>query len=111
MVVRDPTGFRPNRSTTDTLHIIEEIINKTLNEKKYTLVACLDLEKAFDSANHEAIIIKAANLGINGKPLRWIENFLKYRTYQITIREGKSKKRKKRVYHRVHHSVQLYLTF
>lgn len=71
----DQSGFRPNRSTTDALHIIETIINETINEKKYALVACLDLEKAFDSANHETIIIKAAKLGINGKPLKWIYIF------------------------------------
>lgn len=68
----DQSEFRPNRSTTDALHIIETIINKTINEKKYALVACVDLEKAFDSANHETII-KAAKLGINGKTLKWIK--------------------------------------
>lgn len=86
----DLTGFRPNSSTIDALQIIDFQINKTFTEKKYALIACLDLEKAFDNVNHEAIIIKAAKLGIVGTPLKWIMDFLNNRTYQIVIGNKKT---------------------
>lgn len=50
------------------------LINRKLNGKKYALAPCLHLEKAFDLANHKAIIIQAANLG---KPLGCTDNFFK----------------------------------
>lgn len=87
---QDITGFRPNSSTIDTLQIIDFHIKKAYKEKKYALIASLDLEKAFDKVNHDAIIIKAAKLGITGTPLRWISNFLNNRSYQIIIGNQKS---------------------
>ncbi|XP_042888110.1 uncharacterized protein LOC122263640 [Penaeus japonicus] len=91
---KDQTGFRPGKSTIDALQIINLIITKALKEKKFILVACLVLEKAFDSANHEAIIKKAAKIGIIGNPLKWINNFLTNRTFQISIGAHKSSKEK-----------------
>lgn len=91
---KDQIGFRPNQSTIDALQVIDLHINKARREKKYTLIACIDFEKAFDSANQEAILIKAAKMGITGLPLRFINNFLKDRTFQIIIGDSKTEKEK-----------------
>jgi len=65
-------------------------IREAIKEKKYALITCLDIEKAFDSVNHETILIKAKNIGLSGKIIRWINNFLCNRTFQIKIGEKKS---------------------
>jgi len=62
-------------------------IREAIKEKKYALITCLDIEKAFDSVNHETILIKAKNIGLSGKIIRCINNFLCNRTFQIKIGE------------------------
>lgn len=49
------------------------------------MIACIDLEKAFDTVNHKALLIKVAKLGITGHPLKWINNLLENRIFQINI--------------------------
>lgn len=71
----DLIGFRPNCNTTDAIQIIE-IIRQAIKEKKYALVKCLEIEKAFDSANQDTILIKAKNISLGGRVIRWINNFL-----------------------------------
>lgn len=67
-------------------HINTAIIEKN-NNKKNALLACIDLQKAFDTVNHDALLTKMSRLGITGNSLNWIYDFLKERTYQMTIGE------------------------
>lgn len=67
-------------------HINTAIIEKN-NNKKNALLACTDLQKAFDTVNHDALLTKMSRLGITGNSLNWIYDFLKERTYQMTIGE------------------------
>lgn len=46
---KDLNGFRPSRSTTEALQILDNHINKAFVDEQYTLIACIDLEKAFDT--------------------------------------------------------------
>ena len=62
-------------------------VGQRSNEVKtrYTVVAFLDLEKAYDSLWKRGIIFKLSESGINGKILKWIESFLKNRTFQVRV--------------------------
>ena len=49
-----------------------------------------DLKNAFDSVSHQHLLFKLAKVGIKGKMLKWIKEYLFERTYQIMIGDEKS---------------------
>ena len=49
----------------------------------------LDFQKAFDSVPHKRLLSKLKGYGIQGNPLKWIENFLKDRKQRVQV-EGSS---------------------
>ena len=51
----------------------------------------LDYRKAFDSVTHRRLIEKLKSFGINGKLLRWLENFLVSRTMKVGLKGTFSK--------------------
>ena len=77
-------GFRPNHSTTNSIVDLTNDIYKEINDKNVTLAAFIDLKKAFDTVNHKILLEKLLYMGIRGKSLAWIENYLTNR-FQKTI--------------------------
>ena len=83
-------GFRKMRSCIDALLNIEHRIQKTLREKKIMLICFFDLEKAFDKADHTTLLFRLATLGIKGRLLKVIRDFLQNRTFQVRINSSLS---------------------
>ena len=78
-------GFRNKLSTTDAIY---KLINKTLialKEKIMVGVIFCDLEKAFDSINHDILISKLNLYGVKGKTLSWFKSYLKNRYQRVTL--------------------------
>ena len=73
-------GFRKFHSTTHALLRLVQEISNGFNRKESTLVAFIDMEKAFDSVWRDSLLVKMHNLGIRGNVLGWISNFLSDRT-------------------------------
>ena len=44
-----------------------------------------DLKKAFDSVPHDLLLLKLRKLGINGKTLSWISDYLDQRTQRVYV--------------------------
>ncbi len=63
-------GFRKGRSTVDAIFVLSSLIEKTLNDKGRLYCAFVDLRKAFDCVNRNALWYKLYNSGIGGKMLR-----------------------------------------
>ena len=78
-------GFRKGRSClTQLLAHHDNILN--LLEQGYNVdVVYLDFAKAFDKVDHNILLHKLKNLGINGKTLRWIQNFLQDRVQRVVV--------------------------
>uniref|UniRef100_A0A672FN99 Reverse transcriptase domain-containing protein n=1 Tax=Salarias fasciatus TaxID=181472 RepID=A0A672FN99_SALFA len=69
-------GFRSKRSTAlALLDSVEEIAN-SLENKMYTIGIFLDLQKAFDTINHDILIDKLERYGIRGRVLDWVKSYL-----------------------------------
>lgn len=49
----EQNGFRQNRSTTDNLFVLTNIIEIDKKERRKLSLAFIDLKKAFDSVNRE----------------------------------------------------------
>ena len=80
-------GFRKGKSClTQLLKQYEDILINLLNDKE-TDVIYVDFAKAFDKVDHEILIQKLKNIGIEGKLLKWLIDFLKDR-HQVVVVDG-----------------------
>ena len=78
-------GFRKKYSTGIALaHVISTLISK-INSGKPTVLALLDLKKAFDLINHKLLLIKLNSYGIRGLPLQWLSSYLTNRTQKTKV--------------------------
>ena len=59
-------GFRNNHSTTDALIDITEKIKEACDNKLYSCGIFLDLQKAFDTVNHNILLQKLTYYGVRG---------------------------------------------
>ena len=70
-------GFRSERGTTDALtHLLSIITNRNGSKHHKRVAVFLDLEKAFERANHTSILYSLTQKGITGKILKWVQSFL-----------------------------------
>ena len=78
-------GFRPNRSTADSIvHFIDDIQQSFIN-KSHTYAIFIDFKNAFDKVNKAALQIKLHKVGLRGKLVSYIQNFLKDRTFNVRL--------------------------
>ena len=81
-------GFRENNSTELAITTFYDKLLKTLDKNKITCSILLDLEKAFDSVNHEILLQKLYHYGIRGKMFKLLTSYLSERYICVKI-EGK----------------------
>ena len=85
LLSRAQAGFRQGRSTIDQLIKLTDTIIKSLGNKEFCEAVFLDMEKAYDMVWQTGLLIKLRNMGIGGKILTWIRNFISNRTFQVRI--------------------------
>ena len=74
-------AYQPAHSTTTCLAEILNEIYSLLDKNQYVALAKLDLSKAFDSINHNLLIQKLCNLGLDKNSLQWISSYLENRLH------------------------------
>ena len=80
-------GFRKNKSTLGSIVNFTSDIFESINNRKYTVAAFIDLKKAFDTVNHKILLEKLYLAGIRGNTLKLITDYLDNR-FQKTISNG-----------------------
>ena len=90
LINKHQCGFRKQHSCLDILIYLEHHIQIALRQKKILLIVFCDIEKAFDSASHTAILHALFNKGIRGRLLRWIADFFSNRSFNIRINNNLS---------------------
>ena len=83
-------GFRRQRGCLTQLLDHMDNIFKELNSGNEVDCIYLDYSKAFDKVNHGILITKLEKLGVRGKVLAWIKNFLSDRFQTVTVEGMKS---------------------
>ena len=78
-------GFRKSRCTTDILVQLEHHIQISLKTRQISLIVFLDLKSAFDNATHCGIVLKLAQRGIKGAPLKFFKDYLNNRKYSVVV--------------------------
>jgi len=82
-------GFRKYHSTTFALIDVIDGIYQHLDSDEYTIGIYLDLQKAFDTGNHDVLLYKLNNYGIKKSVYQWFKNYLSDRK-QFTSLPGVS---------------------
>ena len=78
-------GFRAGCSTTHSLISITETINKTIEQKKFGCGVFIDLKKAFDTVNHDILLLKLEHYGIRDMALLWFKSYLTDRKQYVSL--------------------------
>ena len=78
-------GFRKNYSTNHALLSIVEQIRSGLDKNMFTCGVFIDLEKAFDTVNHQILISKLYHYGIRGVANKWFSSYLSNRFQKVSL--------------------------
>ena len=78
-------GFRQKHSTNHTLVDITETIREALDNGKTACGVFIDLQKAFDTVNHDILTSKLDHYGIRGTSNNWFKSYLSERTQSVSI--------------------------
>ena len=80
-------GFRPRSSTQEALLSITNSWHSSLTKHKQIAAVFIDVKKAFDSVPHSHIIKSLHSIGIKGRLLNWLKDYLTSR-YQRVMLDG-----------------------
>ena len=83
-------GFQKNFSTNHALLSMVEEIRKKIDSKLYSCGVFVDLEKAFDTVNHNILIKKLHYYGIVGPYNSWLQSYLTNRKQSVTLGDSTS---------------------
>ena len=78
-------GFRQKHSTTHALIEITENISKALDTGKFACGIFIDLQKAFDTVNHNILLDKLKHYGVRGMANNWFQSYLSNRMQFVSI--------------------------
>ena len=85
LLVRNQFGFRKGTATEDAIFKLTNEILKALNNKTLEGSIFCDLEKAFDSVNHDILLSKLSYYGTSGKATSLLKSYLQKSYQRILI--------------------------
>ena len=85
-------GFQNKHSTTHALTEITEKIREAREKKQFVCGIFIDLQKAFNTVNHDILLDKLNYYGVKGISNMWFEMSLKEKYQHTTIKEHSSNK-------------------
>ena len=81
------SAYRKHYSTETALNIITDTLYKSLDSSHCAQLLLLDLSSAFDTLNHNILIERFKELGIEGSSLSWLTSFLNDRTSSVKVND------------------------
>jgi len=85
LLVGNQFGFRKGTATQDAIFKLTKEILKALNNKTLAGSIFCDLDKAFDSVNHDILLSKLSCYGISAKAKSLLKSYLQNRYQRILI--------------------------
>ena len=83
-------GFRSKHSTNHALLSLTEMVREALDSGKFACGIFIDLQKAFDTVDHQILLKKLEYYGIKGKANDWFNSYLTNRQQFVSINGYKS---------------------
>ena len=90
ILYRYQSGFRPFHSTDTCLSYLSDKIIQGLENSMCTGMILIDLQKAFDTIDHEIFLEKMKYLGFADSVLFWFRSYLTKRTFYVNIGKDSS---------------------
>jgi hypothetical protein len=78
-------GFRKGRSTIHQLNRVTKFIRQNKSVSKTTVMALLDIEKAFDNVWHDGLVYKLHRLNFPMYLIKIIRSYLSNRSFQVSL--------------------------
>ena len=78
-------GFRQQYSASHVLINITERIRKSLDDENINCGVFIDLQKAFDTVDHQILLAKLNHYGIRGVSNDWFKSYLSNRDPYLSI--------------------------
>ena len=83
-------GFRKKHSSSHPMVHLMNKITKTYQEKEFSIAIFCNLQKAFDTCQHNILLKKLSKIGVNGRELEWFNSYLTNRKQFVQIGNCKS---------------------
>ena len=83
-------GFQRGKSTQLAVMMLVDKITEALDNKECVIGIFLDFSKAFDTVDHEILLLKLEKYGIQGTELQWLNDYLSNRRQYVTCSNYKS---------------------
>ena len=80
------SGFRQNRSTTDSIVQFTCDVEGAIAAKDHTIAVFFDLRKAYDTAWRYGILRKLYDVGLRGALPKFVKNFLEHRKIRVRVK-------------------------
>ena len=78
-------GFRQKYSTVHALISLTEHIRKNLNEGNISCGIFVDLQKVFDTDEHDILLLKLEHYGVRGLTNEWLKSYISNRKQYVSI--------------------------
>ena len=85
MLLKKQFGFRNNHSTIHALISLVDLIKKHLDNDFLVCGIFIDVQKAFNTVNHDILLAKLDHYGIRGLANSWLSSSLKNRTQYVYL--------------------------
>ena len=79
------SGFKPNHSTTTALLKVTNDIYLAKDRGQMTILALLDLSKAFDCVDRDILLAKLRSMKFSENTLAWMQSFLSDRKQSVSV--------------------------
>ena len=79
------SGFRPSHSTDTCLSFLNDKILKGFDSGLLTGMILIDLQKAFDTIDHDILFTKMKYLGFSNHTINWFKSYFANRTFKVNV--------------------------
>ena len=79
-------GFRKNHSTDTCLSFLNEKILKDFDDGLVTGMILINLQKVFDTINHDILLKKLSIIGFSDHTVKWFQSYLSNRKFTVNLK-------------------------